>query len=191
MTTWGNLYGQTDFDTGLFCQPSQAECCEGTWSMDEEDWPTIRSKQTEMLEMFLVEMQMLQPGGTELFFALYPTFLSIIELCIFFFCQLFSLRSSCSFVFMMYLLAQRNPFFFLLSSVPGLPRGWSELYLTLSVLYTASNYSVPSCAVCRQQNYFRLPNGFASVNCYQLLAWPPLLKSTWSLHRASMKYFLL
>lgn len=113
MTTWGNLYGQTDFDTGLFCQPSQAECCEGTWSMDEEDWPTIRSKQTEMLEMFLVEMQMLQPGGTELFFALYPTFLSIIELCIFFFCQLFSLRSSSSFVFMMYLLAQRNPFFFL------------------------------------------------------------------------------
>lgn len=82
-------------------------------------------------------------------------------------------------------------FFFLVIVVPGLPRGWSELCLTLSVLSTASDYSIPSCAVCRQQNYFRLSNGFASVNCYQLLAWPPLLKATWSLHRASMKYFLL
>lgn len=91
---------------------------------------------------------------------------------------------------MMYLWDQTN-LFFLLIIVPGLPRGWSELCLTLSVLSTASDYSVPSCAVCRQQNYFCLPNGFASVNYYQLLAWPPLLKAMWSLHRASMKYFLL
>lgn len=84
-----------------------------------------------------------------------------------------------------------NKSFFFVIVVPGLPRGWSELCLTLSVLSTASDCSIPSCAVCRQQNYFRLPNGFASVNCYQLLAWPPLLKATWSLHRASMKYFLL
>lgn len=59
ITKWGNLNGQTDFGTGFLCQPRQAECCEGTWSMDEEDLTILRSKQTEMLEMFLAEMQML------------------------------------------------------------------------------------------------------------------------------------
>lgn len=84
---------------------------------------------------------------------------------------------------MMYLGGQINPF--LSSADPGLPRGWSKCCLTLPGPAAASNYTVPSCAVCRQQPYLKFPQGFASLSFFQLLAWPPLLKSTWRFYRAA------
>lgn len=72
--------------------------------------------------------QTLQPHGEGLF-PLYSTFIFITKLCAFFSCQLFSFRSNSVFLSSWCTRAQANPF--LSSADLGLPRGWSEICLTL------------------------------------------------------------